>query len=76
MDNNTNRILHVIYCMDPGGIENWLMNLLRSIDRDCFQMDFLVHTTKAGIYDEEILNLNSNIYRCPWPKRPLNTQEI
>ena len=72
MDNNhKSRILHVIYCMDPGGIENWLMNLLRVINKDRFQMDFLVHTTKTGVYDEEILNLGSNLYRCPWPNRPL-----
>ena len=72
MDNNQkNRILHVIYTMEPGGIENWLMNLLRVFNRDLFQIDFLFHTTKASTYDEEILDLGSNILRCPWPKRPL-----
>ena len=69
-DNHKSRILHVINCMDPGGIENWLMNLLRVNDRDLFQIDFLVHTTKSGAYDEEILSLGSNILRSPWPKRP------
>jgi glycosyltransferase involved in cell wall biosynthesis len=57
--------------MEPGGIENWLMNLLRVFNRDLFQIDFLFHTTKASTYDEEILDLGSNILRCPWPKRPL-----
>ena len=72
MDNNQkNRILHVIYNMEPGGIENWLMNLLRVFNRDLFQIDFLFHTTKASTYDKEILDLGSNILRCPWPKRPL-----
>ena len=47
MDNNhKNRILHVIYCMNPGGIENWLMNLLRVFNRDLFHVDFLFHTAK------------------------------
>ena len=72
MDNNhKKRILHVVYCMDSGGIENWLINLLRVINKNHFQMDFLVNTTKTGVYDEEILNLGSTIIRCPWPKRPL-----
>ena len=72
MDNNhKNRILHVIYCMNPGGIENWLMNLLRVFNRDLFHVDFLFHTAKTSAYDEEILNLGSNILRCPWSKRPL-----
>ena len=72
MDNNhKNRILHVIYCMNPGGIENWLMNLLRVFNRDLFHVDFLFHTAKISAYDEEILNLGSNILRCPWSKRPL-----
>ena len=48
-DNHKSRILHVINCMDPGGIENWLMNLLRVINKDLFQMDFLVHTTKKSV---------------------------
>ena len=72
MDNNhKNRILHVIYCMNPGGIENWLMNLLRVFNRDLFHVDFLFHTAKTSAYDEEILNLGSNILRCSWSKRPL-----
>ena len=71
MDNNhRSRILHVINSMNPGGIENWLMNLLRVNDKDLFQVDFLVHTTKSGAYDKEILSLGSNILRSPWHKRP------
>jgi hypothetical protein len=37
------RVLHVLGGMNRGGIETWLMNILRSIDRDRIQMDFLVH---------------------------------
>ena len=71
MYQNKIRILHVIYCMNTGGIENWLMNLLREINKDIFQMDFLVHTKKVGVYDNEIINLGSNIYRCPYPEQPI-----
>ena len=65
------QILHVIYGMNIGGIENWLMNLLRFINKDIFQMDFLVHTRDDGFYDNEIINLGSNILRCPYPDKPI-----
>jgi glycosyltransferase involved in cell wall biosynthesis len=65
------RILHVVGSMSVGGIETWLMNVLRSIDRDRFQMDFLVHTDQPCFYDEEIRSLGSKVIPClnqsnPW----------
>ena len=65
------RILHVVGSMNRGGIETWLMHILRNINRDRFQMDFLVHTTEPCSYDEEILALGSKIIPClnqpqPW----------
>ncbi len=64
------RILHVIGGMNRGGIETWLMHILRNIERERFQMDFLVHTTQECAYDEEILSLGSQIVPCPNPLRP------
>lgn len=65
------RILHVIGGMNRGGIETWLMHVLRNIDRDHFCMDFLVHTNQPCDYDEEIRALGSEIIPCldsakPW----------
>ncbi|MDM9385235.1 glycosyltransferase family 1 protein [Chlorogloeopsis sp. ULAP01] len=59
------RILHVVGGMNRGGIETWLMHILRHIDRDRFQMDFLVHTEQACAYDQEIRALGSQIIHCP-----------
>jgi glycosyltransferase involved in cell wall biosynthesis len=74
------RILHVVGGMNRGGIETWLMHILRHIDRDRFQMDFLVHTTEACAYDEEIFSLDSQILPCLKPSQPwlyaLNFQRI
>lgn len=64
------RVLHVIHELKPGGIENWLLNILREIDHEKIQMDFLVHTTQPQAYDKEILSLGSQIIPCPWPKQP------
>lgn len=59
------RILHVVGGMNRGGVETWLMHILRHIDRDRFQMDFLVHTNQPCAYDEEIRTLGSQIIPCP-----------
>ncbi|MFB2933853.1 glycosyltransferase family 1 protein [Aerosakkonemataceae cyanobacterium BLCC-F154] len=59
------RILHIVGGMVRGGIETWLMHVLRNIDRDRFRMDFLVHTNNPCDYDEEIRILGSQIIFCP-----------
>ena len=58
------RILHVLGKLDRGGVETWLVQVLRHIDREKYQMDFLVHTTDAGAYDEEVRSLGARIIPC------------
>jgi glycosyltransferase involved in cell wall biosynthesis len=65
------RILHVVGGMNRGGVETWLMHLLRHLDRQRFHMDFLVHTSQPCAYDYEIAALGSRIIHCfphtkPW----------
>ena len=67
----TVRILHVVGRMNPGGVETWLMNILRNIDRKRYRMDFLVHTDQPGVYDEEIRALGSRLIPCLHHRRPL-----
>jgi glycosyltransferase involved in cell wall biosynthesis len=57
--------------MDRAGIETWLMNILRHIDRRQFQMEFLVETNDHSDYDEEIRALGSKTIPCSETKRPL-----
>jgi glycosyltransferase involved in cell wall biosynthesis len=64
------RILHVLGGMVRGGVETWLMHILRHIDRDRFHMDFLVHTTQPCAYDDEVRALGSKIIPCMHPWRP------
>jgi glycosyltransferase involved in cell wall biosynthesis len=64
------RILQVVGAMNRGGIETWLMNVVRTIDRNRFQMDFLVHTTELCAYDREILALGCRIIPCLHPSQP------
>jgi glycosyltransferase involved in cell wall biosynthesis len=64
------RVLHVLGGMNRGGVETWLMHILRHIDRDRFHMDFLVHTTEPCVYDDEIRSLGSKIIPCLDTSRP------
>lgn len=64
------KILHVLYVMRMGGgVENWLLNILRRIDRSRFQIDFLVHVLYPSAYSEEIEKLGSKILLCPHPRQ-------
>lgn len=66
------RVLHVIRGLDRGGVETWLMNLLRRTDRKEIDMHFLVQTTKVCAFDEEARDRGSQLLVCEgWPSRPL-----
>jgi glycosyltransferase involved in cell wall biosynthesis len=69
----TVRILHVFGRMGRGGAETWIMNVLRHDPawRERFRLDFLVHETGAGEYDEEIRDLGGQIIVAPHPRHPV-----
>jgi glycosyltransferase involved in cell wall biosynthesis len=56
------RVLHIVGCMDRGGVETWLMNLLR-LQNPELKFDLLVFGT--GSYDEEAESLGATIIRLP-----------
>ncbi|MCR4412031.1 MAG: glycosyltransferase family 1 protein [Thermoguttaceae bacterium] len=66
----TMRVLHVVGRMNAGGVETWLLRVLRRADRGQLEMDFLVHDERPGLYDDEIRRLGSAVLRCPYPRRP------
>lgn len=57
------RVLHINYKMQCAGIETYIMNIYRNIDREKVQFDFLVHYTERQFYDQEIEKLGGKIYR-------------
>lgn len=59
------RVLHVVGSMHPGGIENFIMNLYRNIDRSKVQFDFITHTESDPAYVKEIESLGGKLYRLP-----------
>lgn len=44
------RILQVVPNMNSGGIENYIMNMLRVIDRERFHFDFLEHHEATSFF--------------------------
>lgn len=58
------KVLHVINSMENGGMQSYLMTLLRFIDKERFQFDFLVYNNNSLYYDE-IKQHGSHIYICP-----------
>lgn len=51
--------------MDRGGIESYLMSLIRQFDHKDCHVDFVVHRQESGCYENEIKGWGSNIYRLP-----------
>ncbi|GAD90077.1 hypothetical protein VHA01S_032_00270 [Vibrio halioticoli NBRC 102217] len=60
MHENTKKVLFCVGSLNVGGIETWLLNLLRLKNKE-LEIDFFVKE-RNGFYEEEILNLGSKIY--------------
>ncbi len=57
------RILQIVPNMQQGGLENFIMNIYRNIDRTKIQFDFLVHYQEKKFFDDEIERMGGRIYR-------------
>ncbi len=65
------RVLHVLHGMGRGGVETWLMHVLRRSDRTRIRLDFAVATADSQAYDNEVAARGSTILRCPPLSSPL-----
>lgn len=59
------RVLQIVHGMNVGGIETFLMNIYRNIDREKVQFDFMVNVKDECAYDQEIKKLGGKIYYIP-----------
>lgn len=51
--------------MGMGGIENFLMNLYRNLDKEKYQFDFILQSKDESLFENEIKALGGNIYKVP-----------
>lgn len=58
------RVLQVFGRLTRGGLETFVMNLYRNIDRSKIQFDFLV-SAEGGDYEDDVLKMGASIYRLP-----------
>ncbi len=72
------RILHIVGAMVPGGMENFIMNLYRQMDRSRFQFDFIVHQRSDNDLCREIEAMGGRVYQLPrLTKKPVqNLRDI
>lgn len=64
------RVLQVTAGLNRAGVETWLVQILRAIDRERFQLDFLVHGLTPYDYESEATALGARVIRCLHPARP------
>ena len=67
-----NKILHVVYAMNAGGIESWLMSVYRNIDRDNISFDFLVNSKDESFFDKEVKELGGSVIFGGRLKNPID----
>lgn len=63
------RVLQSVGTMNHGGIEHFIMNLYRNIDRDRVQFDFAYRVDEECVFDDEIHQLGGRIFRFQSPDR-------
>ena len=59
------RVLQVVDSMDMGGIQAFIMNVYRNIDKENIQFDFLVFRSHEQVFEKEILSLGGKMYKLP-----------
>jgi glycosyltransferase involved in cell wall biosynthesis len=64
------RVLHVIGSLNLGGVETWLMEVFRHVDRSRFAMDVLVHSSVPAAFDEEARDLGVSIIPAAEASQP------
>ncbi len=66
---NPKRVLQVTSVLNRGGIETFLVNVLRKLNRNEIVFDFLVTSEDIGIFEDEIYALGGRIYKIPSLKK-------
>lgn len=69
------RILHCVHRLDRGGLETWLLHLLRRLNLQQCTVDILVNSEQPGAYDDDVRALGIRIISCGSPRHPWRYRE-
>jgi glycosyltransferase involved in cell wall biosynthesis len=61
------RILHVLGSLDRGGVETWMVHVLRTIDRSLYSVHFALHNSARSALEPDIEALGARVHRLPTP---------
>lgn len=61
------RVLQSVSYMGHGGIEHFVLNVYRHIDRSRVQFDFMYRISGPALFDDEIRGMGARIYHCASP---------
>ena len=59
------RVLHVLGSLDAGGVENWLLEIVRHRSPSDWAFDFCLLGSREGAYAGELRRRRCRIFRCP-----------
>ena len=65
------RALHLIHWLNPGGIEKWLLELMRRNDRQRWEMDVCCKGPSEGILADDIRETGAEVHVCTLGYRPM-----
>lgn len=58
------KVLEIVPNMQQGGLENLIMNIIRNLNKEKYDIHFLYHYTKNYYFDNEIIKLGCSIHKC------------
>lgn len=58
------RVLCIVSSLNAGGAETFLMKIHRGVDREKYQLDFLVMSDGIGVYESEVEERGGRIFRA------------
>lgn len=65
------KILHVLFHLEPNGLENWLIRMLQHLDRQRFETDLLLHSPLKGPLEDQAATL-AQVLRLRHLSNPLH----
>ena len=66
------KVAQMLYMFSMGGVENFLMNMYRNVDRNEYQFDFILQVDYEGYFEKEIESMGGKIFRIPrFEKHPI-----
>ncbi len=59
------KVLHLVTTLNPGGIERWLLDMLRTVDRKRYEMDFCCKGLTEGQLAPQAKALGAKVWHNP-----------